>query len=221
MDKIVFYKERDFGEKFNVTFEFVKQNWKILLRYALYGILPLAFVGALSLNSLMQNMVDVSSGNSMFSDELSYSMLFSYALLLPTSLAAYIWIGTVVFSMMQFYNAHDEGLQGVTFQELKPSFRRNAWRLFKCGLVGSLIGIVFLAIFSMYMMNKAFSQRNVVSALRVNLLRMPVRMFLTLVKMRLLSGVRKQEYHKATELRMKWWSSSMAMSMMMKTPIII
>lgn len=147
MDKIVFYKERDFGEKFNVTFEFVKQNWKILLRYALYGILPLAFVGALSLNSLMQNMVDVSSGNSMFSDELSYSMLFSYALLLPTSLAAYIWIGTVVFSMMQFYNAHDEGLQGVTFQELKPSFRRNAWRLFKCGLVGFLIGIVFLAVF--------------------------------------------------------------------------
>ena len=83
----------------------------------------------------------------MFDDELSYSMLFSYALLLPTSLAAYIWIGTVVFSMMQFYNAHDEGLQGVTFQELKPSFRRNAWRLFKCGLVGSLIGIVFLAVF--------------------------------------------------------------------------
>ena len=147
MDKIVFYKERDFGEKFNVTFEFVKQNWKILLRYALYGILPLAFVGALSLNSLMQNMVDVSSGNSMFDDELSYTMLFSYALLLPTSLAAYIWIGTVVFSMMQFYNAHDEGLQGVTFQELKPSFRRNAWRLFKCGLVGFLIGIVFLAVF--------------------------------------------------------------------------
>ena len=135
MDKIVFYKERDFGEKFNVTFEFVKQNWKILLRYALYGILPLAFVGALSLNSLMQNMVDVSSGNSMFSDELSYSMLFSYALLLPTSLAAYIWIGTVVFSMMQFYNAHDEGLQGVTFQELKPSFRRNAWRLLAVGAV--------------------------------------------------------------------------------------
>ncbi|MBS7282188.1 MAG: hypothetical protein KIG93_02775 [Prevotella sp.] len=147
MDKIVFYKERDFGEKFNVTFEFVKQNWKILLRYALYGILPLAFVGALSLNSLMQSMVDVSSGNSMFDDELSYTMLFSYALLLPTSLAAYIWIGTVVFSMMQFYNAHDEGLQGVTFQELKPSFRRNAWRLFKCGLVGFLIGIVFLAVF--------------------------------------------------------------------------
>ena len=130
-----------------VSFEFVKQNWKILLRYALYGILPLAFVGALSLNSLMQTMMDVSSGNSMFGDELSYSMLFSYALLFPTSLVAYIWIGTVVFSMMQFYNAHDEGLQGVTFQELKPSFCRNAWRLFKCGLVGSLIGIVFLSIF--------------------------------------------------------------------------
>lgn len=42
-----------------------------------------------------------------------------------------------------------------------------------------------------------------------------------LVRMRLLSGVRKQEYRKATEQRMKWWSSSMAMSMMMKTPIII
>lgn len=147
MDKIVFYKERDFGEKFNVTFEFVKQNWKILLRYALYGILPLAFVGALSLNSLMQTMMDASSGNAMLDDKLSYSMLFSYALLFPTSMLAYIWIGTVVFSMMQFYNAHDEGLQGVTFQELKPYYKRNAWRLFKCGLVGTLLGIIFLTIF--------------------------------------------------------------------------
>jgi len=147
MDKIVFYKERDFGEKFNVTFEFVKQNWKILLRYALYGVLPLAFVGALSLNSLMQTMLDASSGNTMLDDKLNYSMLFSYALLMPTSLIAYIWIGTVVFSMMQFYNAHDEGLQDVAFQDLKPYFKRNAWRLFKCGLVGTLIAIVFLAVF--------------------------------------------------------------------------
>ena len=68
---------------------------------------------------------------------------------------------------------------------------------------------------------QGFSQRNVVSVLRVNPLRMLVRMFSTLVRMRLLSGVRKQEYRKATEQRMKWWSSSMAMSMMMKTPIII
>ena len=147
MNKIVFYKERDFGEKFNVTFEFVKQNWKVLLRYALYGVLPLAFVGALSLNSLMQTMFDATAGNTLPGDELNYGMLFSYSLLLPASLVAYIWIGTVVFSMMQFYNAHDEGLQGVTFQELKPYFKRNAWRLFKCGLVGTLICIAFLAIF--------------------------------------------------------------------------
>lgn len=147
MNKIVFYKERDFGEKFNVTFEFVKQNWKVLLRYALYGVLPLAFVGALSLNSLMQTMVDATSGNTLPGDELNYSMLFSYSLLLPTSLVAYIWIGTVVFSMMQFYNAHEEGLQGVTFQELKPYFKRNAWRLFKCGLVGTLVFSTLVVIY--------------------------------------------------------------------------
>ena len=148
MNKIVFYKERDFGEKFNVTFEFVKQNWKILLRYALYGILPLAFVGALSMNELLQGLFDAGSGSSVnINDELTYKVLLSYCVLLPTSLIAYIWIGMVVFSMMQFYNAHDEGLQDVTFQDLKTYFKRNAWRLFKCGLVGTLIGIVFLTVF--------------------------------------------------------------------------
>lgn len=33
MNKIVFYQERTFGDKFNVTFEFIKQNWKLMLRY--------------------------------------------------------------------------------------------------------------------------------------------------------------------------------------------
>ena len=36
-NKIPFYAERSFGEKFNVVFSFLKQNWRYMLRYILYG----------------------------------------------------------------------------------------------------------------------------------------------------------------------------------------
>ena len=36
MNKMVFYEERTFGDKFNVIFEFIKQNWRPILRYVSY-----------------------------------------------------------------------------------------------------------------------------------------------------------------------------------------
>lgn len=52
-NKIPFYAERSFGEKFNVVFSFLKQNWRYMLRYILYGVLPLSLLAALSVDNLM------------------------------------------------------------------------------------------------------------------------------------------------------------------------
>lgn len=144
MDKIVFYQERTFGEKFNVTFEFVKQNWKVLLRYVSYGILPLSFVGAFALNSFVKNSTSLIA--STMSDSEFANFVVTYSSTVLVWLLSFLWLGTSVYSLMQAYNLRLDGLEGITFEELKPLFKRNAWRLFKCGLVTIVLVTVLLAL---------------------------------------------------------------------------
>lgn len=144
MDKIVFYKERAFGEKFNVTFEFVRQNWKLLLRYVSYVILPLCFVGAMSLDTLVKNITSVYAA----ADEFEvFHFVGSYAVTMLVLLLGSLWLATVTYSLMQAYNERSNGLEDITFQELKPLLKRNAWRLVKCGLVTSLLVVAVVALF--------------------------------------------------------------------------
>ena len=38
--KIAMYVKRPFGEKLNASFDFLKENWKLLLRFTTYLFLP-------------------------------------------------------------------------------------------------------------------------------------------------------------------------------------
>lgn len=145
MEKIIFYQERTFGDKFNVTFEFVKQNWKILLRYVSYAILPLSFVGALALDYFMKVMTDASASSA--DDDFDIvNFGITYSATLFVCLLASLWVSTVVFSLIQAYNLRSNGLEEITFDELKPLFKRNSWRLVKCSLVIFLIVAAVLAL---------------------------------------------------------------------------
>lgn len=145
MEKIIFYQERTFGDKFNVTFEFVKQNWKILLRYVSYAILPLSFVGALALDYFLKAMTEVSA-NSPYDDFDVVNFGITYSATLFVCMMASLWVATVIFSLMQAYNLRSNGLDNITFVELKPLFKRNAWRLVKCSLVIFLMVAAILAL---------------------------------------------------------------------------
>ena len=59
--KIALYAKRTFGEKFNATFDFIKENWKQLLKYTLYLLLPVSLIQALSLNGLMSAAMGMSA----------------------------------------------------------------------------------------------------------------------------------------------------------------
>ena len=49
--KIAMYVKRPFGEKLNASFDFLKENWKLLLKFITYLLLPLCLIQALSLIS--------------------------------------------------------------------------------------------------------------------------------------------------------------------------
>lgn len=142
-NKIPFYQVRSFGEKFNVVFSFVKQNWRCMIRYILYGVLPLSLLAALSVDELMSNKMvavgdePINTGLQLFGNYIFLSLVFALLGL---------WVGSVVFSCMQLYNDRTNGLENITFNDLKPYVKRNAGRIVKCGLVGMLVFAVVIAV---------------------------------------------------------------------------
>lgn len=142
-NKIPFYQERNFSDKFNVVFAFVKQNWRYMIRYILYGALPLGMVSALSLNQFLANTLEMEATQANTFDAMFF---VNYGLLVVLSLLSGLWIGSLVFSYLQLYNERENGLEGTTFADLKPYLKRNAWRMVKCSLVVVLLSLVVLGI---------------------------------------------------------------------------
>ena len=145
MDKIEFYKERNFGDKFNVTFAFVKQNWKVMLRYITYFCLPLALLTGLPLISFVDGVGNLHNWETGESD-MQYSFLASYGVLIVLCGLASWAMSTVAFSLIQAYNNRAEGLENITAAVLKPYFKRNAWRLFKLWAAACLLAIGFVLV---------------------------------------------------------------------------
>lgn len=145
MNRIPFYQERTFNEKFNVTFEFLKANWKVVLRYITYVCLPMSLVGGWVFNSfisLVENMEAAKADDTAV--WLQFALTYGGILLLM-SLASW-WIATVMYSLMQAYNERLDGLDGITFEELKPKMKLNAWRLFKLGCTCLLVFVVWMGL---------------------------------------------------------------------------
>lgn len=143
MEKIPFYEVRSFGEKFNVVFSFVKQNLRYMIRYILYGVLPLSMLGALSVDNLLAYTMELNEATA----STVFQLFGNYIFLSLVCLLVCLWVGSIVFSCMQIYNERANGLEGITFNEMKPYMKRNAGRIFKCGLVGILVFLVGIAIF--------------------------------------------------------------------------
>jgi hypothetical protein len=135
--KIEFYKERDLGGKLNVTFDFIRQNWKVMLKYITYIFLPLILISSLGFSKLlMTESRDLTTFSSLDWIEvgISYLILIFSSLLLPGL--------TVAFH--QLYNSRDNGLDGIVFNDLKPYFFQNIRKTFVLGSI-FILALVFSA----------------------------------------------------------------------------
>lgn len=130
--KIALYVKRSFGEKLTATFGFVNENWKVLLKYTTYLILPLCLIQGLSMKSFMQSYMGVvaSAGNGISSyDDLAYTLGVSYGALILLSMIGGLILTSLVYGLIKLYNEREERLAGVTFADLKPLLFSNAKRL--------------------------------------------------------------------------------------------
>lgn len=130
--KIALYVKRSFGDKLTATFSFVNENWKVLLKYCTYLILPLCLIQGLSMNSFMQSYMGVVSaaGTGISSyDDLAYTLGLSYGVLILLSMIGGLMLTSLVYGLVKLYNEREDRLAGVTFADLKPLFFSNAKRL--------------------------------------------------------------------------------------------
>lgn len=141
--KIALYVKRSFGEKFSASFDFIKENWKLMLKYATYLLLPLCLVQALSLNGLMTYTISgLMDNGSIYSDSaLLMSFMSYYGLYMLLLMVGVILLTSLVYAMIRTYNEREERLQGVTLGMLRPMLLHNVKRVFILVCFGLLLTI--------------------------------------------------------------------------------
>ena len=154
--KIALYVKRPFGDKLNATMDFIKENWKPMLKFCTYLILPLCLIQAISMNGIMGGAMGIAAAKEAGTNSLAaIGMQFwvNYGLMFLCYLVGSILLTSIIYGLMQIYNQREERLAGVTFADLKPFLFKNIRRLlvmvlFCIGLtivVGIVMGILVVA----------------------------------------------------------------------------
>ena len=120
---IKLYRKRTFGDKLSDTFDFVGENFRTLLKYITYLVLPVAIVQTFCMNNFMTGYMEsitaiTSGGGRNFADMLQW--LSSMGLYMLVQFVAIILVYAVSYTMMQLYEQRSERLKGVTFDDLRP-----------------------------------------------------------------------------------------------------
>ena len=129
--KIEFYRQRDFSEKLNVTFAFIRENWKPLLKYSFYLIMPICLVQTFAMNSFFSTYVGLvansSTGSNLFSGSLN-SVLANYGVLMLCFMIGGAIIYATIYAMMQTYAKRENRLIDVTLNDFKDNLSKNVWK---------------------------------------------------------------------------------------------
>ena len=152
-EKIKLYAVRDFGQRLSVVMDFMRQNWKPMLLYLTYFLLPLSLVQALSLNGFMGSYMDLVGGITQGAREPSVQNIVSMMLKLLAFLGLYtigaILMYSVVYGLMRIYERGEGKLTAVTWQQLKPDFLLSLKRTLILMLAGLVVALAMMVVMSL------------------------------------------------------------------------
>jgi hypothetical protein len=144
--KIQFYKVRAFGEKLNVSFEFLRETWKPLLKNSVYLILPICLIQAFAMQTYIQSTLSLADG-----DIAGYtSLLIPYGILVLCALIGSCSLSAMVYSLMQTYDTRENRLEGITFADFKATFLKNAGKMAKMMLFFLGVGLLVVLIIVLF-----------------------------------------------------------------------
>ncbi len=130
--KIPLYARRTLGEKINAAIDFLRQNWRVALRFSIYLLLPLALIHSVGLYAFVRSIT-----NDYYN---STDMGFLVSALI--TLLSMCLIYTLILTLFQYYQGSDDGdLSMLTFRDVKGQM----WHNFKRTLI-VMIPLVVLVI---------------------------------------------------------------------------
>ena len=137
MGKIQFYKQRTFSEVVTTTFDFIRENWRPILTYMVYILLPFSLVQALINNEFYKV-----SGFTGFAQAASYGYETNEVSVIIYALAMFLFniVGmllyySLVFTLIELYNRRVDGLSGIGWSDIRPIL----WPFFRKALAISLV----------------------------------------------------------------------------------
>lgn len=118
--RIALYTRRTLGEKINVAIDFLRQNWRVALRFSIYLLLPLALIHSVGLFTLLRS---ITSDNYNSSD---VGAIFSIVIFVIVACLIY----TLILTLFQYYQGSDDGdLSALTFKDVKGQMWKNLKRI--------------------------------------------------------------------------------------------
>lgn len=124
--KIPLYARRTLGEKINAAIDFLRQNWRVALRFSIYMMLPLALIQSGGMFTIVRSMSDDS-----FNNETDLGVLSSTIL----SLIVLCFTYTLILTLFQYYQGSSDGdLSMLTFRDVKSQMWHNLKRVLKAML---------------------------------------------------------------------------------------
>ncbi|MDR3267025.1 MAG: hypothetical protein LBT24_05595 [Tannerella sp.] len=142
--KIEFYRKRDFSEKLNVTFQFIRENWKPLVKYAIYLLLPICLIQSFVMNASISSIFELSRTNNMG----SFSVFFkNYGLAILCASAGSILLSSLIYTLMQTYEKREHRLLNVQWSDFTAQLMKNLKRSLKLLLVTTVVAILLMGFF--------------------------------------------------------------------------
>jgi len=136
------YRTRTFGEKISDTFDFVRENWRPMLKYLTYLLLPVSLVETYAMGNFMMSQMSLSTAIGRSDMDAMLPWLSSMGMTVLFYIVAMLLVDALTYTMLQLYEQRQERLQGITFAELSPGI----WQ--KCGrqLVLLVTGLLLLIV---------------------------------------------------------------------------
>ena len=146
--KIEIYRTRTFSEKLSDTFNFLRENWRPIMKYFLYLMVPASIVLAFFMNHFMDAYMSITTAaekSGVFDQDVARSLLFYTPGYIIVGALTYILLGALVFSMVRLYRRREQRLKGLTGDEVKQE-------MIYCAKRATILTLVFTGMIIVYML---------------------------------------------------------------------
>jgi hypothetical protein len=141
--KIKYYRIRTFGERLNVSFDYLRETWKPMFKFTLYLILPICLIQAFATNAVMRAAFITGYYSSTDTGLDIASFIGNYLVYYLCIFLGSAILSALVYTLMQEYERRETRLMDIRLADFKPLLTRNFKKI-----AGAML--LFLAILFLY-----------------------------------------------------------------------